>query len=130
MITKDFQKWHIQKDNIHGFKVRPFFHEREIWSCSVGVNIGFESDGKGEKFLRPVLVVKKFNNESLWGVSLSKTQNNGKYYYPFVFVEGLTSEANLSQLRLIDSKRLNYKLGTMDERLFQELKEKLRQLLV
>ncbi len=37
--------------------------EKEAWIASMGKNIGREQNGSGESFSRPVLVVKKFNNE-------------------------------------------------------------------
>lgn len=41
-MKKDFQKWHILKRGIHNDKERRFYHEREVWWCSLGENIGFE----------------------------------------------------------------------------------------
>ncbi len=129
-MKKDFQTWHKDKSNIHEDKERPHFHEREIWFTSLGANIGFEIDGKGEKFMRPIIVVKKFNNESLWGLPLTKNPKKSKYYFSFIFKEDQLSTANLSQVRLVDSKRLQYKIGDMHEKDFVKVKEKLRQLLV
>ena len=129
-MKKDFKNWHKDKKNIHEGKERPFFHEREVWFTSMGVNVGFEIDGKGEKFMRPIIVIRKFNNESLWGLPLTRNPKKGKYYYSFMIEEGQSSTANLSQIRLIDSKRLQYKIGVMHKRDFVEVKEKLRQLLV
>ena len=62
-MKKDFQTWHHAKAQIDEKDRRVFFHEREIWFCHLGVNIGFEQDGKGESFGRPVVVFRKFNNE-------------------------------------------------------------------
>ena len=113
---------------MHEKKERPHFHEREVCFASLGVNVGFEIDGKGEKFMRPIIVIKKFNNESLWGLPLTKNPKKGKYYFSFSFKEGQSSTANLSQIRLVDSKRLQYKIGNISEKDFKEVKEKLRQL--
>lgn len=41
-MNKDFKNWHGQKENLHHEKERPFFHESEVWSCSLGINIGKE----------------------------------------------------------------------------------------
>ena len=41
-MKKDFKSWHGKKESLHHEKERPFFHEREVWFCSLGVNIGFE----------------------------------------------------------------------------------------
>ncbi|MBU2219125.1 hypothetical protein KKG15_01365 [Patescibacteria group bacterium] len=42
MKEKDFDAWNIQKKKIHSRDEKILFHEREIWWCSLGVNIGFE----------------------------------------------------------------------------------------
>lgn len=124
-----FSSWHIKKSDIDEYKTRPFFHEREIWFASLGINVGYEQDGQGDKFLRPVLVLKKFSNEVLWGVPLTRSKKQGKYYFAFETSLG-QSTAILSQLRLIDSKRLEYKIETIKYEDFVAIKERLRQLLV
>ena len=40
-------------------------HEREIWWCSLGVNVGHEEDGKNEQFERPALILKKWSNKTV-----------------------------------------------------------------
>jgi len=70
-MKKDFHNWHTKKSDLHENKVRLYFHKRDVWFTSVGANIGFEQDGKGEEFLRPIVVFKKFNNETLWGIPLT-----------------------------------------------------------
>lgn len=50
-MKKNYEKWHTDKSKLHEGKERPFFHEREVWFASVGLNIGFEQDGKHETFL-------------------------------------------------------------------------------
>jgi len=83
----------------------------------------------GEKFLRPAVILRKFNNEVLWIVPLTKNQKSGPYYFQFSFEEGMISSAILSQLRLIDSKRLMYHKGNIKDVDFDKLKAKLRDLL-
>ncbi len=133
-MTKDFQKWHTKKEKLNGNKERLFFHEREIWHCSLGANLGFETDGKGEEFLRPVVIVRKFNNEIFWAIPLTKSKKPiprkaEKYYFAFSFVPEVKSLAVLSQIRLIDACRLTRHAGTMNETDFQELTKKLKALL-
>ncbi len=127
-MDKDFKEWFIQKNDLHKNKVRAFFHEREVWFASIGVNIGFEQDGRGDSFLRPVVILRKFNNEVLWCIPLTKNQKKGKYYFSFPLNQEI-STAILSQIRLIDCKRLQYKVGDMTKDDFAKLKEKLKQLL-
>lgn len=135
-MFKDFKNWLTHKSVIHNDKKRPFFHEREIWFSSLGENVGFEQDGKGEQFLRPLLVLRKFNNEVLWALPLSRTDKKNKYYFPTSFVsEGEEAGSDqpsvviLSQLRLVDAKRLQYKIGMVSEGEFVKIKEALRALL-
>jgi len=61
-MKKDFQKWHTKKEQVDAVGGRLFFHEREIWWCLLGVNIGSEQDGRGVNFTRSVLIFKKFNS--------------------------------------------------------------------
>lgn len=82
-MNKDFIKWHIKKEFIHYERPRVFFHEREVWFAYLGANIGFEQDGQGGQFLRPLVILRKFNNQIFWGVPLTKTQKQGKYYFGF-----------------------------------------------
>jgi hypothetical protein len=56
-MQKDFPGWHRQKEQLHAQHHTPTFQEREIWWCSVGVNIGHEMDGKNQFYNRPVLMV-------------------------------------------------------------------------
>jgi mRNA interferase MazF len=66
-FKKDFRGWCEKKEILHGKDedLVPYFNERELWWCALGVNIGFEQDGKNEHFERPVLVLRKFNKHLL-----------------------------------------------------------------
>lgn len=115
-MKKDFTSWHHKKSAIErDEKLRLFFHEREVWWCSVGLNIGFEQDGRGEHFSRPILVFKKFNKEVFWALPLSTKIKVGKFYAPVDLQDGIARVAIVSQLRLMDGKRLADKIGTIDE---------------
>jgi len=128
-MPKDFQKWHNKKEEVDKTINRPFFHQREIWYCSLGVNVGFEQDGKGKDFLRPVIVFKKFNNAVFFGIPLTHAKKNKPFYFSFSFGEHKDSVAVLSQMRLIDARRLSHKIGEISEKDFVMLTEKLKALL-
>ena len=128
MSHKEYSRWHTTKSIINE-KERPAFNEKEIWFANIGSNIGCEEDGKGKTFLRPVIILRKFSKEACLAVPLTRSFRVGVFYYNFSFSEGPISTAILSQLRLIDSKRLNYRAGTIGKNDFVELKEKLRRLL-
>jgi len=127
-VIKDYKKWHKKKKFIENDRPRVFFDEREIWLCYLGENVGFEQDGRGDEFLRPVIVLKKFNNEVLWAIPLTRTEKKNKYYFSFKFNK-MVSVAILSQIRLVDAKRLKYKMGDMGIAIFRNFKNKIRQLL-
>ncbi len=127
-FMKDFDAWNRQKKHTES-QDRLFFQEREIWFIRLGENVGFEQCGKGSKFLRPILVFKKFNNQVFWGIPLSKTKKRGKYYFPFQFKNNVESCAIITQLRLFDAKRLKYKHGMMRKNEFVSIKKAIQQLL-
>lgn len=127
-MQKRFDEWNDRKKKLHQDVQRPYFHEREIWFCSLGVNVGFEQDGASGTFMRPILVFKRFNKQVFWGIPLTRTSKRGEHYFPFI-MKGGSSTAILSQLRLIDAYRLSYKVGTMTVSDFSKLNKKLRALL-
>jgi mRNA-degrading endonuclease toxin of MazEF toxin-antitoxin module len=120
-MDKDFDRWNRAKKDINASARRPFYHAREIWWCTVGVNIGNELDGTGKHHDRPVLVIRPFNAETFFGVALVGHPRAGKYYFPLGIVEDREAVANLSQIRLFDTKRLIRKIGMLDERTFRQL---------
>ena len=112
---KDFQKWHDKKSDIDRIEKRPFFHEREIWFCYLGANVGYEQDGLGIEFQRPIVIIRKFNNEICWVVPLSKTKKRGRYYFAFPFDDVTMSVAITSQIRLLDLMRLSRKICELNK---------------
>lgn len=125
-MKKDFQKWNEKKEKIHESADSFFFHEREVWWCSLGINVGYEQDG-AKNFIRPIIIFKKFNNRIFWGIPLTTKDKNGKYYYKFAFLNK-NNTAILSQLRLLDSKRLVDKMGVMEEGDFLKIKKAINKL--
>lgn len=123
---KDFDTWNIQKKKIHSRDEKILFHEREIWWCSLGVNIGFEQDGKNDVFERPVLVIKKFNREVLWILPLTRSNKANRYHYRLEQGEERDSVVILSQMRLISSKRLLRKMRMISEKEFTEIIDKIK----
>jgi mRNA interferase MazF len=127
-MSKDFNEWNIIKENIHQNKKSVIFKERDIMWASIGVNIGYEQDGKGKIFSRPVLIVKKFNNNLFFGVPLSTQIKKGSFFYEFT-LNNKPSNALLVQGRLYDSKRLENKIGMISKDDFYNLKKELKGLL-
>lgn len=126
---KDFDKWNTCKKKLHYDKDRPFYHEREIWWCATGINIGVETDGKGTDHGRPVLVLKGFNKQSFLGVALTGHKKQGEYYVFLGKVKDRYASVNLSQIRLFDTKRLVNKMGTLDKNKFEKIRKAVKDLL-
>ncbi len=127
-MKKDFESWHNKKIEIDNKESRVFFHEREIWFTHLGSNVGFEQDGKGELFGRPVIVFRKFNNIVFWAIPLTTRSKTGKYYIPVELGDGIKRMAIVSQLRLIDAKRIYQKIGIIDVMTHKELEERIIEL--
>ena len=125
---KDFDSWNGQKKVLDSLQNKKTFHEREIWFIKIGENVGFEQNGKGDEFLRPVIIFKKFSKNVFIAIPLTKTVKDTKFYASFTFKD-ITSSAILSQIRLFDSKRLAYPIGRMSQGDFDVVKQKLIALL-
>ncbi len=128
-MEKGFDEWNIAKKTIHNQQNRAGFREREIWFCRAGINVGFEEDGSGDKFLRPVVVLKKFNGALFLAIPLTRTPRYGKYYFKVVDGCGV-SFAMLAQARVMDAKRLYYRSRTMLDVVFKELENKFQRAIV
>jgi mRNA interferase MazF len=127
-MDKDFQNWHRLKEKLHNQKKEQYFKERDVFWASIGVNVGFEQDGKGEIFSRPVLVIKKYSKNIFFGVPLSTQIKNGSFFFTFKLNEK-QSNALLVQGRVYDIKRLENKIGKISQDDFKKLKIKLGELL-
>lgn len=134
-MQKNYQIWMSLKKTLNNTdEPRLFFHEREVWYCHLGENIGFEQDGSDDQFLRPVVIIRKFNNDIFWGVPLTRTQKDLPFYFTFVIQSATVandgnSTAVLSQIRLIDAKRLRRMVGYISKVDAILLKKKLMALL-
>lgn len=61
-MQKNFDIWNTYKKEIEDNPRTDFVNKRDIWWCSLGVNIGSEQDGVGEHFERPVVVLRKLSS--------------------------------------------------------------------
>ncbi len=57
-MQKKFDDWNKAKKTINDIGEYKLYHTREVWWCSLGVNVGFEQDGSKDEHRRPVLVLK------------------------------------------------------------------------
>ncbi len=102
---KDFNNWHNLKSNIQKRNAaRVFIQQGAVWLMSVGVNVGSEIDGKGRDFARPVIVIRRINNETFYGISVSSRIVEDFYRVKFNMADQ-GRIALLSQIRSFDKKR-------------------------
>ena len=131
-MDENFDKWNEIKKEITKETIIVGFKNREIFYLKMGKNIGYEQDGKGENFVRPIVILKGFNKDIFLGIPLSTKIKDGKFYYHFKFEKQgkfIENVALLSQLRLFSTKRLLNKIGMMNEKDFCDMKEKLKKLI-
>lgn len=110
-MIKHFIDWILTKIIIDKKERQDFIiNEYQVFWCSLGENVGDEENGKGYDFRRPVLVFKKFNNNIFWGIPLSTKIKDNKYYVNILLKDDEVS-AMVSQLRILDTKRLDEYIG-------------------
>lgn len=129
-MKKKFDTWNEVKKQTDERTDRLLYKKREIRWCKLGVNVGFEQDGTGEGFSRPVLILKDFNQHVCLTVPLTTSQKNNPYHVKIGFFDSSEeSSAIISQLRLIDTKRLYKKIATLDEETFDKVIKSIKDML-
>ena len=121
-MEKDFDEWNKLKKNIDA-RNPIYVSEREIWFCSVGLNVGSEQNGKHKLFERPVLVIKTVTSNTFIGAPLTSNKKNGSWY---VEIQSTSSSAIISQIKLFDTRRLARKIGVVSIEEFKIIKNKLK----
>jgi len=124
-MQKDFDSWNNVKKKTDAEKPR-LYTLREIWWCRLGVNIGTEQDGKGDWYVRPCVILRGFGADACLVVPLTTSTREHALRFPIGLVEGQQARANLSQIRIIDTRRLEQKIGFLDEKVFSELRKTAR----
>jgi mRNA interferase MazF len=115
----DFDRWSEKKQQIHQEDRFFYYREREVWWCSIGMNIGVEVIGKNQNFERPVLILCRFNKDMFWGIPLTSKKKVGSIYSELTHERG-KSWAILSQMRLFSTKRLLRKIGRVSKLDFEK----------
>lgn len=119
---KNYLKWYRLKAELNRKEFTGNFSEREVWWCSVGVNIGNEQDGKNELFERPVLIFRKFGRLTFQGIPLSTTIRSGSYYHS-ISINETDGVLLLNQARLLSVKRLQRRMGRVTKDTFRDIQK-------
>ena len=89
----------------------------------LGINVGYEIDGKHGQFARPVIVLKKYNQYSFLALPLTTAVRSNRWRVAIGDVAGKEAFAVLSQLRNLDSFRLYQKIAHVDADLLMRIKK-------
>ena len=122
--NKDFNGWIKIKRSLHERRRLRSFKEGEIWWCGVGENVGSEICGKGEDFLRPVLVINKLSKYNFIGVPLTSKKHIGTWYANFIFRDKIEC-AVIAQVENVSTYRMHHKMGEVPEADFNKVLRKL-----
>ena len=127
-VAKEFDRWNEIKKRLDAPAPIPaaFPKSGEVWMCTLGKNLGREQNGGPYDFSRPVLVVKKFNNEMFWVVPLSTKQKPLDFYFNYEDPNGMRVAAVLAQLRLVSINRFRRDVYVLPAALMREVRLRLR----
>ena len=126
-MIKDFDQWNKEKKQAHLEQAR-LYTVREVWWCRLGVNIGSEQDGSGKLFLRPVVIIRGFGADTCMVVPLTTSPRRHPLRFSVGEIQGKEVTAILSQIRVVDTRRLVEKVGFLDKEVFAQLRKTARTL--
>lgn len=118
-MKKDFDRWNVEKQALDVRKGADC-HEREIWWCSIGVNVGSEQHSQTSDFSRPVIIIRKFTRDIFWAVPLTSKLKKLPFRFR-VAANDIENEALIMQMRAYDKRRLVRKIGVVEKAIFAEL---------
>jgi len=121
--VKFIQDWFKLKVLLWNKQSKIVFKQRDIWWCSLGVNLGEEMFGKGKKFTRPVLVFRKFTSNSFLSLPITRQEKQGSWYVE-ITIHREKRWVMLNQARILDKKRLTNRIGVLDDSDFKKVKER------
>jgi mRNA interferase MazF len=128
-MQKDFDTWNNKKKLIHSESANPPYLERDIWWCSIGINIGYEEDGDGNDSERPAVIIRGFSKELCWVVPLTTSKKKNRYYLSVGIVDEKEAQAMITQMKPLDTKRFINRIGLMDWDNFDKLEKAIRDIL-
>ncbi len=118
------RQWFTVKLGLHKINRHPKVNEGEVWWCNFGENVGVEINGKHKLFLRPVIILKKYNQHFFLGLPMtSQIQHTGSWYVHFKF-QDKERVCVLSQGRSLSVNRLYKRMGRLDEVDLMHIREK------
>ena len=128
---KEFDKWNEIKKKIQQSNKIWTIKPREIYWVKIGKNIGYEMYGKDEEFLRPVLILKRFNKYSFLGIPLTSIEKNNDFYVKVTpYKKDKKSFVIISQIRFFSTKRIKSKFSKISQQEFENILEKVSKIVM
>jgi len=127
-MRKDFDRWSEIKKSLEKSDRHLLFRAGEVWWCSVGINVSRESCGKGNRFSRPVLIIKKLSTSTFIGIPMTSKLKQGSWFAE-VDVAGQARVAQLNQIRMFSTNRLQRCMAMLSSHDLARIKEELSNLL-
>ncbi len=129
-MQKDFDGWNEDKKHTHfSENYLLLYKKHQIRWCRLGVNVGFEQDGTGNEYSRPVLIIKGFNRNVCLVVPLTTSTKENPYHFALGEIDGKKSFVIMSQLRLIDTRRLDKQISVLPKSKFEEIRKAIKDML-
>jgi mRNA-degrading endonuclease toxin of MazEF toxin-antitoxin module len=122
-MKKDFDGWNETNKRTDSRRGAPYYHEREVWWCTLGVNVGSEENGSGEEYRRPALILKGLSIETCLIVPLTTSAKDHPLRVAVGLIGGKQARAILSQMRVIDTKRLVRKIEYLNIDTFERIRK-------
>jgi mRNA interferase MazF len=116
---KDFDAWNEYAKKLNKNQFDGYFRSREIWWCALGTNIGSEQDGKNEYFERPVIILKKMKSDLALIAPVTSKISYHKDRVSAIII-GKNSQILLSQVKVVNEKRLLRRIGYLKIDVFQQ----------
>ncbi|MGB5867259.1 MAG: type II toxin-antitoxin system PemK/MazF family toxin [Arcobacteraceae bacterium] len=131
---KEYDKWNEIKKLTNTHNIKLGIKQREIFWAKIGQNVGFEQDGKGEHFSRPVIVIRQITKDLFVGIPTStKLRDGNDYFHTFRYFDKDNNELEVSalilQLKVFSIKRLMNKIGMINKNDFNMIVNKSKRLI-
>ena len=129
-MQKDFDNWNNKKKLIHNTGENKLYHAREIWWCNLGINVGSEEDGTGLDYERPVLILRGLGTNTCFVMPLTTSKSRHPMRIAIGAIEkgGKENSVIISQMRIIDTRRLINKIGFLDKEKFEVIRKAIREM--
>jgi mRNA-degrading endonuclease toxin of MazEF toxin-antitoxin module len=128
-MPKDFDEWNELKKQIDSENTSLHAYPKEVWWCSFGLNIGFEQNGDGDFYKRPVLILKVFSSQTCLVAPLTTSVNIHPFRVPIGKIKEKENSVILSQIKVIDTKRLSKRICVINPFVFDQTRKVLKDLL-